>query len=95
MKLVKCAFGFSLGSPWNCILWSICNVTSFSSKLFACMGGQCIVDWTTVGGKENSSSSICQAVERVWWPDFYSFVHFVPPVVHPRHEYVSRLLDVA
>ena len=44
IKLVKCAFRFSLGSPWNCILWSICNVTHFSSKLFACMGGQRIAD---------------------------------------------------
>ena len=42
IKLVKCAFRFSLGSPWNCILWSICNVTPFSSKLFSCMGGRCI-----------------------------------------------------
>ena len=34
-----------------------------------------------------------QAVRRVWWPDFYSFVHSVPPVVHPHHEYVQRPLD--
>ena len=44
IKLVKYAFEFSLGSPWNCILWSICKVTPFSSKLLACMGGRHIAD---------------------------------------------------
>ena len=44
IKLVKCAFGFSLGNPWNYILLSIFKVTHFSSKLFACMGGQRIAD---------------------------------------------------
>ena len=38
IKLIKCAFEFSLGSPWNYILLSIYKVTPFSSKLFAYMG---------------------------------------------------------
>ena len=59
IKLVKCAFGFSVGNPWNWMLLSICKVTPFNSKLFAYIGGRRIVDLTTIGGKENSSSSIC------------------------------------
>ena len=44
IKLVKCAFRFSLGNPWNCILLSICKVTPFNSKLFACIDGHRIAD---------------------------------------------------
>ena len=36
-----------------------------------------------------------QAVRRVWWPDFYGSVHFVPLVVYPYHGFVLRLLDAA
>ena len=36
-----------------------------------------------------------QAVRRAWWPNFYSYVYFVPPMVHPYHESVMRLLDAA
>ena len=36
-----------------------------------------------------------RATRWVWWPDFYGSVHSVPPVVHPYHESVLRLLDAA
>ena len=36
-----------------------------------------------------------RVARRVWWLDFYSSVHSVPPVVHPYHEYILHLLDVA
>ena len=36
-----------------------------------------------------------EAVRRLWWPNFYSSFHSVPPVIYPHHEYVLRLVDAA
>ena len=44
IKLVKCAFRFSVDNPWNWILLIICKVIPFNSKLFARIGGHRIAD---------------------------------------------------